>query len=119
MEHLQDKISAIEELHRITKPGGLVLVRVPHWHCDIAFVDPTHRSFFATRTFDYFDNTTRLGKQRDYYSSARFRIEAKWLNVGGLAMDSSSRVLNCLLSRAARHFGGCIHGMNFFLRVVE
>jgi SAM-dependent methyltransferase len=53
LEHLPDTVAACRELHRVTKPGGLVRVVVPHYSSPDAFVDPTHLKAFGYRTFDY------------------------------------------------------------------
>src|SRR4051794_11474312 len=47
LEHLSSPLAALEEIHRITKPGGRVEIVVPHFSCANAFTDLTHRSFFG------------------------------------------------------------------------
>ena len=54
IEHLLDTIPVMEEIGRITKPGGLVYVAVPHFASGMACGDPTHVSFFSTTTFKNF-----------------------------------------------------------------
>jgi len=51
IEHLRDTIPVMEEIGRITKPGGLVYVGVPHYASGIANTDPTHLRFFGAMTF--------------------------------------------------------------------
>jgi SAM-dependent methyltransferase len=53
LEHV-DYIPAIRDLHRILKPGGRLIVRVPHFTSKDAYSDPTHRRFFTVQTFFYF-----------------------------------------------------------------
>jgi SAM-dependent methyltransferase len=44
----------MQELHRIAKPNGKLVIRCPHGASDDAWEDPTHvRAFFA-RSFGYF-----------------------------------------------------------------
>ena len=76
LEHLPDTIQMMEELWRVTIPGGVVHIQVPYYNSAGAFQDPTHVSFFTERTFDYFtaDGTTELSHY-NYYSHARFEIE--------------------------------------------
>lgn len=75
LEHLEDTIGVMQELHRISAPGARVTIRVPYWNSPDANSDPTHKAIFNERTFDFFDPTTRHGRERAYYSSARFRIK--------------------------------------------
>ena len=73
VEHLDDVIRVMEELHRIAKPGAEIRIRVPHFSSVQAYTDPTHRHFFSTESFHYF-----LPDQTMYphYSDARFRQES-------------------------------------------
>lgn len=54
LEHLDDLIKVIEEIHRISKPGAEIIIRVPHFSSTHAYGDPTHKRFFNTQSFDYF-----------------------------------------------------------------
>jgi SAM-dependent methyltransferase len=48
IEHVHDALGAMQELHRITKPGGTATLRVPYGSHDDAFTDPTHvRPYFV------------------------------------------------------------------------
>jgi hypothetical protein len=78
VEHLSDTIRVMEELHRISAPGARVTIRVPYWNSPDAITDPTHKSVFNERTFDFFDPNTRHGRELSYYSSARFTIHRMW-----------------------------------------
>lgn len=64
LEHL-DYVPVLEEIHRILRPGGTLTVRVPHFTSKNAYTDPTHRKFFAARTFYFFTKESLKG--RDYY----------------------------------------------------
>jgi len=74
LEHLPDTMIAMAELHRITAPGGRVVIRVPYWNSPAAAADPTHKKSFNEHTFDFFDPSTLQGRERSYYSAVRFRI---------------------------------------------
>jgi SAM-dependent methyltransferase len=75
LEHLSDTIKVMEELWRVSRPGGIVHIQVPYYNSAGAFQDPTHVKFFTERTFDYFteDGATELSHY-NYYSRARFEI---------------------------------------------
>ena len=69
IEHLNDVIRVMEELHRIAKPHGSISVRVPHFRSACLYEDLTHRHGFAWRSFDMFvDGTEFYGE----YSKAKF-----------------------------------------------
>lgn len=62
LEHLDDVITAIEEIHRIAKPGALLIVEVPHFSSVHFYQDPTHKHAFTSRTFDYFVKGTAVNR---------------------------------------------------------
>jgi SAM-dependent methyltransferase len=74
LEHLEDVIRVMEEVHRILVPGGLVKVIVPYFRSTWAFVDPTHRHFFTVQSFAYFDPDHLICQRYDYLL-ARFKTE--------------------------------------------
>ncbi len=72
IEHLDDFLKVMEELHRIAKPSALVTVVVPFYSHQQAHTDPTHRHFFGVHSFDYFiDGTANAGFR---YSKAHFTL---------------------------------------------
>lgn len=54
LEHLVDRNLAMKEIHRILKKGGVAKITVPHFTWQYAYIDPTHRHFFAYQTFFYY-----------------------------------------------------------------
>jgi SAM-dependent methyltransferase len=70
IEHLDDVLKSVEEIHRVVRPGGALHVIVPHFSSDGAFTDPTHRHYFGARTFDYMTE----GHSNAFYTQARFRV---------------------------------------------
>jgi len=74
LEHLGNFVNAMEELHRILKPGGKVIIRVPYWNHSCAYIDPTHKRGFHEQTFHFFDLDSPYYKERGYYSKAVFRM---------------------------------------------
>ncbi len=69
LEHLNDLVKVMEELHRICKNGAKIKIIVPYFSGQGAFNDPTHKRFFTYKTFEYFEG--------GYYSSARFKIKKR------------------------------------------
>lgn len=70
LEHLDDIVRVMEELHRIAKPGAKIEVVTAYFTGVDAFTDPTHKRFFTARSFDYF---TGDFPEYGFYSQARFR----------------------------------------------
>lgn len=67
-EHLASIVKTMNEVHRILKPGGKLIIEVPFYRSPTAFQDPTHTIFFAASSMIYFCNplyayTDKLFKQ--------------------------------------------------------
>lgn len=54
LEHVADQFAVLQELHRITAPGGTITFAGPHWNSPGAWIDPTHTRPFSHRTFDHY-----------------------------------------------------------------
>lgn len=88
LEHIRDLNRLMTELHRISKPGGRILVEVPYYTCVGAFGDPTHVRFFTYETFRFWSADT---DQANWFTQARFEIVRRklvfgkahrWLGIG-------------------------------------
>jgi SAM-dependent methyltransferase len=53
LEHLSDTVKAFDEIHRITKNGGKLIVKVPHFSSRWAWGDPSHKRAFSLGTFKH------------------------------------------------------------------
>ncbi len=93
IEHLDDVIKVLEEIHRISKPSALVKIIVPYFRSRYAYIDPTHRHFFTADSFSYFDPGHPFF-QRYSYSLARFKVERRVFN---------ESIKNTLFGRGIRH----------------
>lgn len=74
LEHIENPVRVIEELHRITSKNGKVTIRVPYYNSKDMGTDPTHKNFFSEHSLDYFDPSKKHCQERPYYSTARFSI---------------------------------------------
>mgnify|MGYP002789927358 CR=1 FL=1 len=54
LEHLNDPLACMQELHRVARHGARLEVRVPHGASDEADIDPTHVRRYFPRSFQYF-----------------------------------------------------------------
>jgi hypothetical protein len=53
IEHCENVIATMEEIHRIARSHAVVKITVPHFSCANAFIDPTHKHQFGHSSFDY------------------------------------------------------------------
>ncbi len=51
LEHVHGYLSLIREIHRVMKPGGTLVIKVPEFPCRAAVADPTHVRFFVPESF--------------------------------------------------------------------
>ena len=70
IEHLDDFLGTMEEIHRICRAGATVDISVPHYSSRYAYTDPTHRRFFGVASMDYLSEEHAFG----FYSEARFKV---------------------------------------------
>jgi len=52
IEHLQDVVAVMAEVHRVCKPGAIVTVRTPHFSSIHSYTDPGHRQRLARGSMD-------------------------------------------------------------------
>lgn len=73
LEHIHNFIPLMEELYRVLKPNGKVVIYAPYGLSEGGIGDPTHAhgTPLAPRTFDYFDKSHRL------YSIYNFNCDLK------------------------------------------
>lgn len=69
IEHLDDIIATMEEIHRVCVPDAKLRITVPHFSCANAFTDITHRHYFSAASFNYFTGDNEFA----FYTSKRFR----------------------------------------------
>jgi SAM-dependent methyltransferase len=69
IEHLQEPIRVLEELHRIARPSARIQLRTPHFSSVLAYGDPTHRHYFSTLAI-----RSLAAPRFEHYTAVRFRI---------------------------------------------
>ena len=87
----------MDEAWRVLKPGGKFTVIVPNARSNRAFQDPTHRRFFVSETFLYFDaNWRRLNGLDHYLGTCHFESD--------IALSCSSAMSNLTEEERTRRF---------------
>jgi len=81
LEHLDDVLRIMEELHRIGKPNAIVKIRIPHFTSHSSYSDITHKHQFGLMSFDGF-----CGKSytQSHYSEKRFKMISRKIQFGKL-----------------------------------
>jgi SAM-dependent methyltransferase len=70
IEHLNDVMMTISEIHRVTRPGGTIYLITPHYTDFISWCDPTHRWHLNTSSFRYF---SPIHGERHWYTRLELR----------------------------------------------
>jgi SAM-dependent methyltransferase len=68
IEHLENPLEVMAELHRICEDGATVEIAVPHFSSPNAYTDLTHRHFFGIQSFEYVTGE----HMHSYYTRVRF-----------------------------------------------
>lgn len=74
LEHLDNPLETINEIHRILKKGGILTCKCCGWKNPNFWVDITHKKAFDIRSMDYLDPETELGKEYGYYTNRKWKI---------------------------------------------
>jgi SAM-dependent methyltransferase len=99
LEHLIDIPAVLGEIHRVSRDGAIVLIKVPTGTSPDLFTDPTHIRGFGYRSFDYWD------PDKDYYdygyTDLRIHVESfEFVPLGGGRM----RIPDKLMGKVANRF---------------
>jgi len=74
LEHLDDTVKTMNEIHRICKPNAKIIIRVPHFSQAGAWANPTHRRAFATYTFNYFTKESKEQYINKYFEIKKIKM---------------------------------------------
>ena len=72
LEHLDDITHVMKELHRISKPNGLLRIIVPYYNCFGAYNDITHKHYFSHLSFEPFYKSNTRG---NYFIKEKFVLK--------------------------------------------
>jgi hypothetical protein len=91
IEHLEDPLAAMAEVHRVARDGADVFITTPHFSSHNSYVDPTHRRHLAAASFAYFS-----GNDFPSFAGSPFRFEVVRVELtfgGNLVLDNIGRLL--------------------------
>jgi SAM-dependent methyltransferase len=120
IEHLENVVRLMEEVHRVGVPDADVIITTPHFSSLYSYQDPTHIRHLALESMDYFIENT---KHSNFYSDRRFRIMGKGLDFGKSFPFSLVAKMLFVLSahKYEKHFAFVFpaNSLWFHLRVVK
>ena len=67
-EHIHDIQSLLSEIARVVRPGGSLVIRVPHFSNPYYYSDPTHVRHFGLYTFSYLSHSSLFRRQVPSYA---------------------------------------------------
>lgn len=74
LEHLDiDLVASLNECHRLLRPGGHLVIKLPLWDADRSHDDPTHRWYFTLRALEQFCPGTERGRAYHFYTPHKWR----------------------------------------------
>lgn len=95
LEHLDDTVAAMEEIWRILRPGGRLIVTVPYFRSIDAFGDVTHKHFFTAQSMDTFIQ----GAGRYGYTDRMFSKVGFWFGWPHPSRNPFARLFKYLIHR--------------------
>ena len=94
LEHVQDLFLLLREIHRVSRPGALIEIIVPHFSNAWYYSDPTHVRFFGLYTLSYFvdeDKQPHGHKVPAFADAPRFVLES--VKIGFYRFNLLDRIL--------------------------
>jgi SAM-dependent methyltransferase len=103
LEHVTEFLPLMQELHRVTRPGGRIEISVPHFSNPYGYSDPTHVRFFGLYSFFYFSDECDQPRRKvpSFYIPERFIVES--VRIQPLRQSHLGRPFGSVLKR-------CING---------
>jgi len=120
IEHIQNIIGMMEEIHRVASDGADVIISTPHFSSLYSYQDPTHIRHMAYDSMDYFTEDT---KHANFYSNVRFRMIEKKIDFGrSIPFSQIAKGLFALSKhKYEKHFAFIFpaNQLNYHLKVVK
>lgn len=88
IEHIDDQVGFFREVHRISRPGGIVHLETPHFSSADSWADPTH-----VRHFSMFFPDAMTGDGYLVASTGQYEVANRRVNFGALIDSIRARLL--------------------------
>jgi SAM-dependent methyltransferase len=75
LEHVPDLVALVYEVHRVLRPGGMLVAHVPYFRSSWAHIDPTHVRSFTINSMDYFVAGTHCHEHYRFGDRAFCRVQ--------------------------------------------
>ncbi len=105
LEHLEDTIKVMEELHRISKPGGLIKIIVPHSSGYMAFGSVTHKRLFTSASMSFFEKGSKEKYVKNYFKVIHTELRLNRGFILGKIITKLSNINKFTQKIFERHFG--------------
>lgn len=66
IEHIDNIFALFNELHRISKPNGVIKIEVPHYSTNFAFTQIDHKHYFGLDTLNILDTKDFQNKTKPF-----------------------------------------------------
>jgi len=93
LEHVGNLTEVMNEIWRVCKNGSEIIIYSPYFSNYGAYTDITHKHFFTSESFDYFDPSTKLFNQYSSKNNLKFNIIEKKL-IFGRPFNLFSKIFN-------------------------
>ena len=113
LEHLDNPVEKLEEIHRLLKPGGVLYLRVPHFSSMGAFTDITHKRPFGYWSFDCF----KKDHDQHFYTQVEYEILKKEIKYFGLYPNTGVYAKHVHPNKCPRLVRPFVLLVNFFINL--
>ncbi len=100
LEHVADVVQTMNEIHRVCKADGRVVVQVPYFRSVDAYTDPTHIHFFTSDTLECFVAQTSHTKY--HYTNAYFHKVGFWFGYPQSSQNPLKRLVKSFMYKHPR-----------------
>jgi len=98
VEHIENFVQLMAELHRILKKDGKLIIHVPYFRSSWSHIDPTHVRSFTLLTFDYWLRNSFLNENYSF-DKCTFRQIEKYIDA-----DYPMHPIRWILTKVAIRF---------------
>jgi SAM-dependent methyltransferase len=121
LEHLDNIIAVMKEIHRIGAPGALVDIKTPHFSSIFSWNDPTHKHHFSRTSFEYFTNAPERWRTQ-FYTQEKFASLKQEITFTGAPPSLLGKCLYTLSPRLYEHHFAWIFpakGLHVVLKILK